>query len=1488
MTGLYDDSQMPYNNHYKASKQYSKVLFRPGRPAFSQELLEMESINNHQLSMLGDTLFQEGSIISGMELIPKPVSTSGTTSNPNNFSINSIDVTNAQVGTTHYVASGQLDFTSQTNSSTQYSGFDFTAIATKGLGMTISFTLTRVSGTLNKVNLVYNNDANQLSFKGWTIDGNAIANDIDDLGSATQLVTTDGAKVNLNDGSAHKVVVKFGTNVSGVVNLSMYLNAGYDLESAPLGVTIGGMYAEDGYNATSWVINPNDTTTASSTDRVKGYTVKDGRIWLAGAVREFKQQDISIKGVGTEKIGVRVDESIVTSSEDSDLLDNTPNAVTNGQAGADRIKYTVVLTYNDDSATTLFTFKDNVINQTAVKSDYSKLMPILARRTYDQSGSFLTSGFMGHMHPNPDPSKGAQDPNDSSKLLLDIDAGQAYVLGYSISTSATTTLKLDVADETSTSLNEGHYYDSSVSQYTLINQPVKSVSSVTYTAEKTATYSSPTGGGNVDRFTNDNVVYINSIYSGSTLYERGKDYTYSGNQIYWGVNAETGAKLPNANVRPSGASYTVDYNYSVNASQGTDYTLVTTNGNTAIKFTNSGVKPLGGSTFVVTYSYYTARIDMIRITADQANPFKVVKGVPATLSAVTPPIVNDPYTLELGYVLIMPNSNQAIFNMQTVTRITFDTLQQWGTRLSNTEFNLALAQMNEDVKRSEDPEYMKDVFADGFTTINNRDDEKTTVAYDFENGEILLPSQAKADLTPNMNYDSSTVAVKGHLVTPPYSEESAVSQNLATGTVNVNEFNIFTTNGTLEITPSSDNWIDSKSTTTFSTVNEGSVTLNKWWWHYDNNATAQHMADSQYQYAALQGINWKDNNLGEQQGYMLSDGGSTTTETAIEYMRSKEITFHAKNLRALSDNYKITIDGTAVQSPTPLNANYKGAKTDTFKADANGEIKGTFTIPGGTVRCGTRTVKLVNESGDTATAQYTAQGTLKTVSNIIEKRVTSVTIVDPLAESFTLQETRQLSSIDLYFKAKASTADTDHRSDLIVQIRELSEDGYPNRTIRAETTLNPDQIKISNDATVGTRIVFPDAVTLEANQGYAIVLISDSNAYEVFVASKGATVIASGSNETVYNSNPDAVQNKDPNATGSNVVIRQTVSANVGDTLNSAPNANGVMFVSNNAQTWSAEPASSLKFRVNVCNFQDEGVVEFDPIILSNLESASDSVWVDDLGDNLDGKSKTSNTKLSALDRLVALTSYLTYQNTSLHWYIRLVQSSDLTSSASGGNVEAILKTKPYMPLVVNNDNKAVATVKSENNGVPVITSNASPQSVNGELNMFQNTLAIQLQARFNSDKYVAPILTTEDLSLVAILTGKSADYESINVDESDDAQFNKVKVQYDVYLPTVGTDNPTVTPMYSVDGGSTWYNFPAEGGKSIVINKDSTKDSTPTSSKTVSSYFVRQTYEATVPTAVDQNHLSNQFKIRLHMTSPNNFRTPRVKKLKVVLKKDL
>lgn len=1481
-----DTSVLPYNNKYKRAKRFSEVLFRPGRPALSQELLEEQSIKADQLNMLGSTVFAEGAVVSGMQVVPVSSSTSSTTTSKNLFSVSTLSATNATLSTTEYVAQGNISFTTASNLSTDQSGMGFKVNVTKGLGLALSFNVTKTTGILDKINLDF--ATNDLTLKSWSIDGKAMLNSsLQDMASANQNINANNEQVNLNDTSAHKVVVIFETLTSGSVDLTLYINAGYDNSSSIVGVTIGKLMAAEGSKEADWIISSKDTTTASSTEKVKSYKVTAGRVWLGGLVREFDEQTFSITGTGKEVIGLALNESIVTSADDKDLLDDTPSVVTNGLAGADRLKYEVKLTYNDNSAVDFVVFNDNVINQSEVRPDYTNITKILAKRTYDQSGSFRTEGFEVHPHQNSDSTKGAQDPMDANKILLDIDKGQAYVQGYSIATDSTTNVRVRIANDTAETTNEGHYYKGDKTNYELINQPVKAVNTVSFTSRKTVTYTRPAGGGNEDTFTSDNVTYIRRVYDKNNEYTEGTDFTYMNNVIHWGQDL-SGKSLAGANIPNQGQSYSVVYDYSTNAVAGTDYKVVTSNGYTYIDIDSmSGAKPVAGSTINISYVYFEARMDMIRITMDNANPFKIIEGQPAPLASVTPPTVNDPYSLELGYVLIYPNSHNATFTMQTITRQTFETLQQWGRRLTNTEYNLAIANMNQTVARSEDPSLMKDVLSDSFNTINNRDDENSTVAYDFEKGEILLPSQAMADLAPNVNFDASQVAIKGNLVTPPFHEEVAINQPISTGTTNVNEFNIFSANGTLTIDPASDNWIDTTTTTVTRETDAGKVELNKWWYHTDGTVAVgrtgrtqsyQDALSQQYQYSNLQGINWI--NEGVQTGYMLTDGGSTVTSSAIEYMRERTISFTAQNLPAFADGFKITIDGVAVKDPTPASDDYKGTN-GAFKTNASGQIKGTFTIPGGVVRCGTRTVKIIDGANDQASTNYVAQGTLKTTENIIEKKIYTVDIVDPLAQSFTIGETRQLSSVDLYFHKKADKSDTSHTSDLIVQIRELSDDGYPNNIVRTETTLTPDQIQVSDDGSLGTRVVFNDSVTLTANKGYAIILISDSNAYEVFSATKGEKVISAGTSATVYNTNPNAIRNKDSDATGKNVQISNTVTVAVGDTLTSAPNANGVMFISNNAQTWTADGASSIKFAVNVCKYQQNGEILFDPIVISDWVK-SDSNWIMDKGDNLDGKSTTNKNKLTALDRLSALTTYLTYQNTSMNWYIRVLQNTG--STYTGASVATALANCEWLTLPVNNNN---TTTTKNSDGVPSVTSDDTIQTVEGELISFKNTVAMQLKARFNSDDYISPVLTTEDLSLVAVLTGKSASYESINVDESDDAAYNYVKLQFDGYIPELGTNVPHINPMYSTDGGNTWYNFPADGGKSTTTTKTSATSSTPTKTKVQTTYFTRYIYEAVVPTATDQNHLATQFKVRLYMQSPTNFRTPRARKLSCYLQYD-
>lgn len=1580
MAGTIDDSQQPYGDKYNVAKRFSKVLFRPGRPAFSSELLESESILQHQLAMLGNSLFLQGAIISGMDIVPLANKPADKTGIKNLFTLGSLVANNLQFNTSDYAHLGRLKIDTEGHMPSDVASLNFSCNVSTGIDLWVTFNVQQISGSLNKINLTY--DHQKLSFKGWTIqdansattsanstsvgnattsagstnansaapvtnstgDGDEILSNIDDQTTAGQLVDTNGQQIKLNDGSEHRFVVHFTVQDPGPVEFGLVINGGYNLTQNSTVLNINKMYVQQAQNPakeSDWQANSADLDTPSAQERVCHYQVNAGRVYINGMVREFDQQDIWIKGVGKEEVGLRLDEDIVTSAKDPTLLDDTPNAVTQGAAGADRLHYAVVLTYNDTSAVPFVTFQDNVINSRAVKPDYSNLEPILAKRTYDQSGSFLSYGFDAHMKltDSKHPELGAQDPTDANKILLTIDSGQAYVLGYSVSTLVPTVLKLDTATEKGHSTGEGFNYQGDGSIYYPANQPVYQIDNVNFRARATANTSHVVGAGLIDTFVpNTNVVYIDKVWDTTREYTEGTNFTYSGNKIYWGEKLD-GTPLPGNPQIPAGA-YQVTYEYNVNATEGTDYKLVTdTNGQTGIDIDDMhGAQPIPGTSVTVDYDYFQARIDMIRITMDQSDPFKIVPGKPAALREVTPPSSNDPYTLELGYVLIMPNSHQATFTMQTTTRITFDTLQQWGMRLTNVELNAALNQLTESVKQSEDPTVLKDAFADSFATVDLMDSVNTTAAYDFDTGTIFVPSQAQADLEPTVNEDLSNISVKGNFVRPPFHEDTVCEQPIWTSLTNINEYNVCVIEGDLSINPSSDNWINSTKTTAFTTVHEPvTLQLDKWWrhlndhskgWYGDGRDPAAHAAEQkqqQSQWDQLAGLYdpGSGNTLGET-GWMIADGGSTTSSTAVEYMRQKTITFHAENLRPKGQGYKLTIDGVAVSNPQPESSDYgvydgpNGTFGGTFKADVNGEIKGTFDIPGG-IRCGTREVKIANDSGDRAVTTYTANGSNVTTTDTIEKRIYDVNLWDPLAQSFTLSETRQLSSVDLYFGRKpswdTSTGTGDKTSpggnpdngimpSVIVQIRTLGDQGYPTNLVVAETHLRPDQVQTSADASIATRVVFDNPVTLTANQGYAICLISESDKYWVYTAKGGETVGNSATSETSYYTNSLAEYNTDPNAQGENVEISEDVSVHKGDLLTRTPNSNGNLFYSNNAQTWSANGAASLKFRVNCAYFEDSGEVVFAPISISDLAGSSNgSVWEPntDLGPNLDGKEQTANSSLSAIDRLVALTTYLTYKNTAMHWFIRILPSSTSSSSAD-------IQKLPWKPLnVVNQHTYTEAPGVASTQGTPQPTNNLDPQQVGGEVALFQNSTAIQLKAEFECDKYIAPILTTEDLSLAAMLTGKQAVYQTQCLDESGDAKFNMIKLQFDAYLPNVGTTETAINPMFSIDNGVTWLNFPKPKGKdgnnnpipdyAQTTNTDNKKDSStlsvPTSQKPMSAYYTRMIYTAQIQkdangNAVDVNHLADKITVRLNMTSNTNFHTPRVRKLVGTLKQDL
>jgi len=237
-------------------------------------------------------------------------------------------------------------------------------------------------------------------------------------------------------------------------------------------------------------------------------------------------------------------------------------------------------------------------------------------------------------------------------------------------------------------------------------------------------------------------------------------------------------------------------------------------------------------------------------------------------------------------------------------------------------------------------------------------------------------------------------------------------------------------------------------------------------------------------------------------------------------------------------------------------------------SDNFGDLIGTFflrdpnTIPTPTVRIstGTKTFKLSSSStndpglpgsSDTSFAEtnFNSDGTLeqwentvtattrnlttKTVTNLTTNTTTSQTtinthtrttiqrFVDPLAQSFVVggnieapDSSREglatddsngafLTAVDLFFAKKDSGNAT-----VKVEIRTM-ELGTPTRIVIGNSvTLRPNQVGVSSDASIATKVTFDEPIYLPPGREYAIVIISEnSDQYEMWTAIMGEKTV---------------------------------------------------------------------------------------------------------------------------------------------------------------------------------------------------------------------------------------------------------------------------------------------------------------------------------------------------------------------------------------------
>lgn len=879
----------------------------------------------------------------------------------------------------------------------------------------------------------------------------------------------------------------------------------------------------------------------------KKCTITTGKIYLDGNIYNTEETVLTLKGAGTETIGVVIVDEIITEKQDESLLDNSAGYANAQMSGAHRQKTYLKFVIDDEDAATIYTVVDGAVVNIDSEEDTTvidKINITLARRTYDESGNYRVDGLQ----------LSEKGTSGDDTIDLNISAGKAYIKGNELTRNVASTLRLDRATDLRLVETEVHDYVTGITLYELNNAPVIQEDLVVKAyIEATTNITKGVAGGSdpfPSEFTKNSVASIFKVWNTSHGdYEIGSngDCRKQGNSIKWNGTG---------NEPDSGATYQVRFSYVKTMIYGVDYNLYVENGKYYIRIldtTNSTV-PIDGTNIMVDYNFMLYRRDVI--TMDYLGNLKVHKGQSDTLSVVASPIISDDDLMVLGSVLLTPKSDKLGIINNTNKRLSMNELQRIAARLSNVEESLAMSNLDTEAMTGEDATTLVGIYTDGFIGLTKVDVDHNLFdcAIDLDNQEATLSAQetlhqlitsSRTDLSPvssSTKYDT--------LITAPATETVLASVTNATGVKVINQYAVFSGNPVLNISPREYNWVDTNNITVQGSTVTKTVTLRRWWYHGGESWVETEKA----QYIAL-GFADGGKSLGWSAGTHTAEHSAVASvlDTAILYMKQIQITVVGQMLGSYTDNIIVTFDGMKVDV-TPTLAAYGGTMTGTLKANASGYAVGTFTVPANTL-CGTVEVQMYPylEPTRIASTSYTSNGTLRTTNKVVWKEVVKVNPYDPLAQTFQFDKDQFISSVGLYF------CKSDGVHDVSVQIRGVT-NGYPNQTCYAEKVLSAKELKVSDYATAETKVEFDDPVYCQADVQYCIVVLTESTTTSVFFAELGGKDVQSG------------VQ------------------------LLKNPYMAGLMFSSSNAITWTAHQGSNLKFKIYGNVYNNKGYVYFNEL----------------------------------------------------------------------------------------------------------------------------------------------------------------------------------------------------------------------------------------------------------------------------------------------------
>ena len=356
----------PYYDDFNESKDFYRILFNPASAIQSRELTQIQSMLQNQIGNLSDHLFEKGAMV-----------------NPGQIAL---DVLYTYV---------KLE--------TSYNSVDFDGVnyndrivygETTGLIANVVNYANFIDSDPDTLYVKYINSGTNNTTKSF-IDGEVLTTLValtvaSGAGNYTIGETVTGAT------SGTTAEVMFWDATDNILTVKFTSGVAFTLSEVITGT------ASRSYVSTTDSIYKTQAIATNAIGTASACQIGEGVYYVDKFLANVSQQTIILDKYSdkpTYKVGLTITENIVTSDDDSSLLDNAQGTSNFSAPGADRLEIKLVLTkklptdIDDENFMELIRIENGIVLSEVRSTEYSVIEETMARRTFAESGDYTVTPF---------------------------------------------------------------------------------------------------------------------------------------------------------------------------------------------------------------------------------------------------------------------------------------------------------------------------------------------------------------------------------------------------------------------------------------------------------------------------------------------------------------------------------------------------------------------------------------------------------------------------------------------------------------------------------------------------------------------------------------------------------------------------------------------------------------------------------------------------------------------------------------------------------------------------------------------------------------------------------------------------------------------------------------------------------------------------------------------------------------------------------------